>query len=252
MVEIADFDTSLWHPAEGYQERKGTARWVPASGDLLDYFEEGEAGWKARSAADRVDIARTQAFRDLGPAYKQFTKAQAVHLSLVLCAPAAAEGVTAYAIELAYDAAGLPNIKHVWQVGKTGLRYLNPKNWRFASGRLYSGVPLPEFVGDGANKLRRFNGPKPRYVENPAHVAGRGLRPGKTPLPPDAEEVFRNAVPNDRKNPTAWFGRSANGQTYRFSVDPNGTAHFSGIDEVGDGTRNLTPYARARMEEQAL
>lgn len=98
-----------------------------------------------------------------------------------------------------------------------------------------------------ASKLPRFNGPKPTYLVNPAHVPGRGLRPGKTPLPPDAEAVFKNAVPNDPKNPTAWFGRNSNGQIYRFSSDRNGTAHFSGIDGVGDGTRNLTPYARDRL-----
>ena len=96
-------------------------------------------------------------------------------------------------------------------------------------------------------RLPRFDGPKPRYDVNPAHVPGRGLRPGKTPLPRDAEDVYRRAVPNDPTNPTAWFGRNANGQTYRFSVDNAGGAHFSGIDGVGSGTRNLTDYARRRM-----
>lgn len=74
------------------------------------------------------------------------------------------------------------------------------------------------------------------------------LRPGKTPLPSDAQEVFRNAVPNDPYNPTAWFGRNSQGQTYRFSLGKDGTAHFSGIDGVGDGVRNLTDYARQRLD----
>lgn len=99
----------------------------------------------------------------------------------------------------------------------------------------------------GAKKLPRYEGPKPTYTVNPAHVPGQGLRPGKTPLPNDAEAVFRNAVPNDPTNPTAWFGRNSEGQIYRFSADRNGTAHFSGIDGVGDGTRNLTSYARDRL-----
>jgi RHS repeat-associated protein len=96
-------------------------------------------------------------------------------------------------------------------------------------------------------KLPRFNGPKPRYTVNPAHVPGPTLRPGKTPLPTDAERVFENAVPNDPTKPTAWFGRNADGQIYRYSVDNNGTAHFSGINNVGDGTRNLTQYAIDRL-----
>ena len=48
----------------------------------------------------------------------------------------------------------------------------------------------------------RFEGPKPRYVINPAHVPGT-LRKGKTPLPSDAEAAFRRAVPGDGVNPRA-------------------------------------------------
>jgi RHS repeat-associated protein len=103
----------------------------------------------------------------------------------------------------------------------------------------------------GSGRLLRFQGPKPRYTVNPAHVPGqRGFNPRKTPLPADAQSVFQNAVPNDPVNPTAWFGRSADGQIYRFSVDRNGSAHFSGIDGVGDGVRNLTPYARQRLGQE--
>ena len=99
----------------------------------------------------------------------------------------------------------------------------------------------------GGAKLSRFHGPKPGYSVNPAHVSGRGLRPGKTPLPKDAEETFRNAIPNDATNPTAWFARSSEGQIYRYSVGGDGTAHFSGIHGVGDGTRNMTRYALERL-----
>ncbi|MCB0127827.1 MAG: RHS repeat-associated core domain-containing protein, partial [Caldilineaceae bacterium] len=99
-----------------------------------------------------------------------------------------------------------------------------------------------------AKKLPRFNGPKPSYHVNPAHVPGqRGFNPKKTPLPKDAESVFKAAVPNDSKNPTAWFGKNADGQIYRFSLSNDGTAHFSGIDGVGDGVRNLTKYALDRL-----
>jgi hypothetical protein len=105
-----------------------------------------------------------------------------------------------------------------------------------------------EVVGVASKNLPRFQGPKPQYHVNPQHVPGRGLKPGKTPLPGDAESVFKNAVPNDPKNPTAWFGKNADGQIYRYSVGNDGTAHFSGIHGVGDGTRNLTNYAINRLE----
>ncbi len=42
--------------------------------------------------------------------------------------------------------------------------------------------------------------------------------------------------------------RIGNGQIYRFSLGTDGTAHFSGIDGVGDGERNLTDYARQGLE----
>ena len=37
------------------------------------------------------------------------------------------------------------------------------------------------------------------------------------------------------------------GYDVQVTVNPNGTAHFSGIDGVGDGTRNLTQYAIDRL-----
>jgi RHS repeat-associated protein len=45
--------------------------------------------------------------------------------------------------------------------------------------------PVPPSTVDAADDdpLRRFDGPKPKYSVNDAHVPGRGLRPGKTPLP---------------------------------------------------------------------
>lgn len=97
-------------------------------------------------------------------------------------------------------------------------------------------------------KLPRYEGPKPSSHVNPAHVPGqRGFNPAKTPLPGDAEDVFARAVPNDPTNPSAWFGKNADGQIYRYSLGNDGTAHFSGIDGVGDGIRNLTKYAIERM-----
>jgi hypothetical protein len=106
---------------------------------------------------------------------------------------------------------------------------------------------LVGYGNEAPKKLPRYQGPKPKYHVNPQHVPGHALKPGKTPLPKDAESVFKNAVPNDPKNPTAWFGKNADGQIYRFSAGNDGTAHFSGIHGVGDGTRNLTDYAKQRL-----
>ncbi len=103
---------------------------------------------------------------------------------------------------------------------------------------------------EGKNALQRYQGSKPTYHINPAHVPGnRGFNPKKTPIPKDAEVVFKNAVPNDPKNPTAWFGKNNEGEIYRYSMSNDGTAHFSGIDSVGDGIRNLTPYAKNRLNK---
>lgn len=44
-------------------------------------------------------------------------------------------------------------------------------------------------------------------------------------------------------------GRNVDGRIYRFSGSNDGAAHFSGIDGGGDGIRNITPYARQRLEE---
>ena len=120
--------------------------------------------------------------------------------------------------------------------------------WADVTGALMSkGEPESGAEQAAAPKLPRFNGPKPKYAVNPAHVRGPGLRPGKTPLPADAEDVYKGAVPNDPTDPRAWFGRNAERQIYRHSLGNDGIAHFSGIDGVGDGTRNLTEYAIDRL-----
>jgi hypothetical protein len=131
-----------------------------------------------------------------------------------------------------------------------GARAIQPK---------VAGSPPPAKMAAGGNpgtvhadasnaKLPRFEGPKPTYSVNPAHVSGT-LRKGKTPLPADAESVFHRAVPDDPVNPRNWYGQNAKGQIYRFSGGNDGTAHFSGIDGVGDGIRNITKYARQRLKE---
>ncbi len=100
-------------------------------------------------------------------------------------------------------------------------------------------------------KVRRYDGPKPQYEINPAHVLGPNYNKNKTPLPPDAETVFAKAIPDDPDNPKVWVGRNDQGQIYRYSMDHNRTnAHFSGIDDLGDGTRNVNwEYVFLRFKE---
>jgi hypothetical protein len=101
----------------------------------------------------------------------------------------------------------------------------------------------------GALTPRRFHGTKPKYHVNEAHVPGPKFNPKKTPLPPDAESVYLNAIPDDALNPSHWYGVNKKGQIYRFSDANNGTAHFSAIGEVGAGIQNMTAYAKARLKE---
>ncbi|MCX7423649.1 MAG: hypothetical protein NT013_29500 [Planctomycetia bacterium] len=113
-------------------------------------------------------------------------------------------------------------------------------------------IALPSLAGKAVKKfsknLPRFDGPKPKYFVNPEHASGT-IRRGKTPLANDAEEVFHRAVPDDPVNPRHWYGKNSDGQIYRFSNGNDGTAHFSGIDNVGDGIRSITRYAKDRLGE---
>ena len=120
-----------------------------------------------------------------------------------------------------------------------------------------SGKVATPLCGDGEtenndrskSKPKRYDGPKPKYHVNPAHVKhSPSYNPKKTPLPNDAADVFKNAVPDDPSIPKNWYGRNDDGKIYRFSNGNDGTAHFSGIDGEGDGTRNMKSYAKQRLE----
>ena len=98
----------------------------------------------------------------------------------------------------------------------------------------------------GISKLKRFDGPKPQYHINEKHVK---LRKGQnaTKLPGDAEDVFKNAVPDDPVKPKHWYGKNKDGSIYRFSSSNDGKAHFSGRSDEGDGIKNMTDYAKERL-----
>ncbi len=141
--------------------------------------------------------------------------------------------------------------------GETGI--VKSLEWLTGTKRMYNLSVAKDntfFVGNGQwlvhnQNQPRYEGPKPTFSVNGAHVPGQpGFRPNKTIQPADAAEVFRTAIPDSATNPRVWWGVNANGQVYRFSVDNNGVAHFSGIDGVGDGTRNMSSYAADRLQER--
>ncbi|MDR3109282.1 MAG: hypothetical protein LBU65_06285 [Planctomycetaceae bacterium] len=127
------------------------------------------------------------------------------------------------------------------------LEVLNEHVYRITdSGLLVHNVCDKRWFNENG-KLRRYEGPKPKYVKGNHSSEGSNYGdPNKTPIPSDADIVFQRAVPNDPDNPTAWFGANDQHQIYRFSGS-NGEAHFNGISGLGDGTRNLTKYALMRM-----
>jgi len=136
----------------------------------------------------------------------------------------------------------------VGQVGKAAVKVVEKSVGKVV--RKAAAKTVARSGATAASHLPRYNGPKPRYHRSDAHVAGRGMgiAQRKTPVPPDAESVYRTAVPDRPVDPKVWFGKNKQGQIYRFSPDNTGNVHFSGIDGVGDGVRNITDYARARLE----
>jgi len=103
--------------------------------------------------------------------------------------------------------------------------------------------------GAGGKELPRYEGSKPKYHVNEAHVESSGkLNPNKEPLPKDAAKVYEKAVPDSPTNAKNWYGKNADGTVYRYSNANDGTAHFSGSDASADGIRNITPYATARLK----
>ncbi len=95
----------------------------------------------------------------------------------------------------------------------------------------------------------RYQGTKPKYHVNEAHVKGSGrYNPRKDPLPADAAEVYEHAVPDAPTGAKNWYSKNASGEIYRYSNAGDGAAHFSGTSASKDGIRNITEYAEARLE----
>ncbi|EDV4151824.1 hypothetical protein DU258_25025 [Salmonella enterica subsp. enterica] len=97
-----------------------------------------------------------------------------------------------------------------------------------------------------------YHGRKPTYV-NPGHHDPsspdfRGGGSKTTHLPPDAEEVYRRAVPSDSSGNT-WFGRNSEGEFYRYQGS-NGEVHWNGREKSDRGLK-IPKWIRDRFNQMA-
>lgn len=68
------------------------------------------------------------------------------------------------------------------------------------------------------NPLQANGAAKPKYEINPEHLPP--VKAGKTPLPPDAEELFKKAIPDPDSGGKTWWARDAEGNYHRFQGGP--------------------------------
>ncbi len=102
-----------------------------------------------------------------------------------------------------------------------------------------------------------YHGRKPAYEHathhDPSHPDFRGRGSLTTPIPADAAQVYRNAVPDPSANGRTWWGRGENGDLYRFQSTPDGKhMHWNGATGKTGGDRaiamdNVPGYVRQRL-----
>lgn len=126
---------------------------------------------------------------------------------------------------------------------------VDPEGLQKATGIFGGGATTSRPKGTSPS---RYHGGKPRY-SNPGYHDPRNpnIKRGKTPLPEDAEAVFKNCIPNTKaldsfKQPKAWYGQNSKGEWYRFNTNnrpgADYEAHFSGITEF----KKLPQYVKER------
>ncbi|EDX3117369.1 hypothetical protein B6O77_004585, partial [Salmonella enterica subsp. enterica serovar Mississippi] len=97
-----------------------------------------------------------------------------------------------------------------------------------------------------------YHGRKPTYV-NPGHhdTSSPNFRGGgskTTHLPPDAEEVYRRAVPADSEG-RSWYGQNSEGEFYRYDGQ-NGEVHWNGREKSDRGLK-VPQWIRNRFKQMA-
>ena len=93
-----------------------------------------------------------------------------------------------------------------------------------------------------------YHGPKPKY-NNPGHhdpSSGkfRGGGSKTSPLPDDAQEVYKKAIPTP--DGRTWYGKNSDGEIYRYQVDREGFVHFNGR-ENSERRLKVPSYIRKRL-----
>jgi RHS repeat-associated protein len=102
-------------------------------------------------------------------------------------------------------------------------------------GKSLSGRPAIE--GDPYHPNSVDQRVRPEYRANPAHdPRSPSFNPLKTPEPPDAAAVYQSSV---RAGMGTWFGKSPDGQIYRFFSDNAGGVHFSGVIPISQVPKDV-------------
>ena len=96
-----------------------------------------------------------------------------------------------------------------------------------------------------------YHGPKPKYKNDGHHdPKSPNFNKTKNVLPTDAQQVYRNCIPdhknlNKKNQPRQWWGRNKDGDYYRFSNDNFGNAHYSGTFRAND--KRIPAHIRNRL-----
>ncbi|EAA5569597.1 RHS repeat protein, partial [Salmonella enterica subsp. enterica] len=97
-----------------------------------------------------------------------------------------------------------------------------------------------------------YHGRKPTYDpathHDPSSPDFRGGGSKTTPLPPDAEEVYRRAVPSDSTG-KKWYGQNSEGEFYRYQGQ-NGEVHWNGREKSSRGL-DVPTWIRKRFNQMA-
>jgi hypothetical protein len=125
-------------------------------------------------------------------------------------------------------------------------------NFQVAEHHTYAVGQAGVLVHNKAKAYQRaYHGPKSQYTNPGTHdPTSPNFVKGKTPLPADAEAVYRRAIPdpaNTTPTKQKWFGRSSSGEYYRYQGD-NGEVHFNGKVDWND----LPTYIKERYRDMGF
>ena len=127
------------------------------------------------------------------------------------------------------DPIGLLGGMNLYQYAPNPLRWIDPWGW------------IRE------HKVGQYHGPKPKYGNPGHHQPGPRYRGGgskTTPLPADAEQVYKKAIPT--ANGETWYGQTEKGKVYRYQ-GKNGEVHWNARENSPRGL-TVPPKIKARFK----